>query len=38
LKNGQRQIQEGILESICDEIMAFQRTGDYDLMHMKQKK
>jgi hypothetical protein len=38
LKNGQRQAQEGILESICDDIMGFQRTGGYDLMHMKQKK
>jgi hypothetical protein len=34
LKNG----QEGIPESICEDIMGFQRTRDYDLMHMKQKK
>jgi hypothetical protein len=38
LKTRQRQGKEGILESICDEIMGFQRTGVYDLMYMKQKK
>jgi hypothetical protein len=38
LKNEERQAQEGILESVCDDIMGFQRKGVYDLMHMKQKK
>jgi hypothetical protein len=29
--------KEEYLESICDEIIEFQRTGSYDLMYMKTK-
>jgi hypothetical protein len=37
LKRAMDNARKEYLESICDEIIEFQRTGRYDLMHMKTK-
>jgi hypothetical protein len=37
IERATQRTKKGYLESLCDEIMKFQRAGRYDLMYMKMK-